>query len=187
MTVTVTRGIAAPQPSALPAGKTSCGTLTPDASVPAGYGVPYNVLSAAKEILIDAQCDRSTGGATINVGSGASGQYIYNKGYVYKNNKWNAFAYVAGTGGTITGTWITAKAKADLTSSQLTVGTTYVVGYVCQKDGSAWKCGCRDSACTTAAWQLQILNVPNATPSGTTAGTPECKAAFCDVCQPKRS
>ena len=109
---------------------------------------------------------------TINVGSGASGQYIYNKGYVYKNNAWVPFSYTAGTGGVATGDWITAKAKVELTSDQLTGGTTYVVGYVCQKDGSAWKCGCRDSACTTPAWQLQILNVPNAAPSGTTAGSP---------------
>ena len=42
------------------------------------------------------------------------------------------------------------------TSSQL-AAKNYFVAYTCQKVHSAWKCGCRDSACTTAYWQLRGL------------------------------
>jgi hypothetical protein len=31
----------------------------------------------------------------------------------------------------------------------------YFVGYTCHWTGSAWKCGCRDAACTQSFWQLQ--------------------------------
>jgi hypothetical protein len=30
-----------------------------------------------------------------------------------------------------------------------------LLAYLCTWNGSAWKCGCRDRACTQSSWQIQ--------------------------------
>jgi hypothetical protein len=48
----------------------------------------------------------------------------------------------------------TANATLSLTSAEL-AQDSYVLSYMCSWTGSAWKCGCRDAACTQSYWMIQ--------------------------------
>jgi hypothetical protein len=48
----------------------------------------------------------------------------------------------------------TATTNLSLDSTQQTQDT-YALGYTRSWNGSMWKCGCRDSACTQSYWQIQ--------------------------------
>jgi hypothetical protein len=48
-----------------------------------------------------------------------------------------------------------ATASASLSGLDLTSTTHYALGYICTWTGSAWKCGCRDTACVQSYWQIQ--------------------------------
>jgi hypothetical protein len=48
----------------------------------------------------------------------------------------------------------TANTTIQMTSTEL-ANPSYVLGYLCSWTGSAWKCGCRDSACTQSDWMIQ--------------------------------
>jgi hypothetical protein len=82
---------------------------------------------------------------------------VYNQGYLFKTGgtAWNPIPYTS-TESLIAGAWYpkTATATISLTSTELT-NPSYSLAYLCSWVGSAWKCGCRDSACTQSYWQIQ--------------------------------
>ena len=99
-------------------------------------------------MLIKATCD--TASARIDLGKGDPLQYIYNTGYLYKTGgtNWTQVPYTS-TESLVANAWYpkTATTNISLTSTEL-ANPSYVLRYICSWTGSAWKCGCRDLACT---------------------------------------
>ncbi len=127
-----------------------CSTYTSASQVPAGYAVPYDVFSAAKNLLVKATCDATS--ATIAAGAVGDGKLVYKYGYQWRNGSWQRYTF----SGTEAGLWIqdVATARLSRTSAEMT-SVNYVVAYTCQSINNVWKCGCRDTQCTTGMWQLQ--------------------------------
>jgi hypothetical protein len=83
--------------------------------------------------------------------------YIYNTGYLFKTGgtNWTQIPYTS-TEALVAGAWYPKNATTNisLTSTELAQPLN-VLGYICSWTGSAWKCGCRDSACTQSYWMIQ--------------------------------
>jgi hypothetical protein len=121
---------------------------------PLSFGVPWDVLSA-NELLMTVTC-QNIADATLAYGRGVASQYIYHTGYHYHASLsgWMPFPLTSSEA-LVSGSWYPRTAQASLTGLDLQTTTHYVLGYVCSWNGSAWKCGCRDSACTQSYWQVQ--------------------------------
>lgn len=139
----------------------SCHRYTPSSTIPQGFGVPWDVFDpASPPVLITASC--SSNGAPLSVNDPLNPSYPYR--YAYKDgydvisgqSSWTRIP-LSGTG-LISNTWYPGRATAliPLTLAQQSQDT-YVVGYMCADMGTSWKCGCRDSACTQAYWQIQLI------------------------------
>jgi hypothetical protein len=125
--------------------------LTPSAATPGGYGSAYNVLTAAKEFLIQGtEC--AGGAAQIKVGSGSADQYVYNKALYWTGSAWQELPLSGST--LVSDTWYKGSATASMPLGQT---SRYVLGYVCQRDDGKWKCGCSDQECSSEQWQMQAL------------------------------
>ena len=142
----------------------SCHHYTNTSAPLTGFGVPYDVLSIGREMLVTATCDTATNQARLSIGRGSTAQYIYEQGYRYDGNQWIPFTY---QGANKNGQWLLGSGTHSLTLSAAQLAQThFVVGYVCTWNGSEWKCGCRDSACTTPSWQLQAFTFPTTSGGG---------------------
>jgi hypothetical protein len=62
---------------------------------------------------------------------------------------------LASTEAKISNAWHPKTANTTLSGLDLQNTTHYVLGYLCTSNGTQWKCGCRDSACTQSYWQVQ--------------------------------
>ena len=128
-----------------------CDRLTAAEPVKSGYGAAYNVFSAYKEVLLRATCSSSK--LTFTVGNGSSTQYVYRYGYEWQDGTWSPITF---TGANPSGDWFIGQAQVSRSRPSSEIGKeSYFVAYTCVKQGDVWKCGCRDSACTTASWQQQ--------------------------------
>jgi hypothetical protein len=58
----------------------------------------------------------------------------------------------------ISGAWYPKTANTTLTDLDLINTTRYALGYICTRQTSPWKCGCRNPACTQSYWQVQSFN-----------------------------
>ena len=135
-----------------PTPSTSCPNLwNSTLAVPANFGASFNWFSNAKELLMNVYCSGST--ATANVGNGSSVQYIYKTGYTWSNNQWTSFNY-SGQNMDAGGNWFIGSANKSLGTLDLTQKQS-VLAYICEWNGTSWKCGCNTSACTTNHWNLQ--------------------------------
>jgi hypothetical protein len=136
-------------------GPISCSLYTPTTPIPAGYASPYDVVSSPSTNLMQVSC--TTTSATITLGKADPLQYIYNQGYLFKTGgtNWTPVPYTS-TESLIAGAWYpkSANTTISLTSTELSQ-PSYALAYLCSWTGSAWKCGCRDSACTQSYWQMQ--------------------------------
>jgi len=130
----------------------SCNLYNTNSSIPTGYGVPWNLLSSSRELLLTSIC--GTFSVDLRVGQGDPTHYIYNQGYSYQNGAWQPFT-LAGTYAQGSNAWLVG--GGEYTLNNPSIGITYWVGYVCQWQSatSQWQCGCRDSSCTQNYWQLQ--------------------------------
>jgi hypothetical protein len=126
---------------------------TKSATIPSGYGAAYNLFTSAKELLVQGDICSSTS-YKVKVGSGNNTQYIYKNGYKWTGSRWNMFNLTSASA-LQSNLWYTGSATVDVTPVS---GGTYVVGYVCQKIGDVWKCGCSNTTCSTATWQLQRVS-----------------------------
>jgi hypothetical protein len=145
-----------PTPTPIPTpGPIACHLYTSTSAIPSGFGSPYDVLSSPSTNLMNVTCDVSS--ARVDLGKNDPLQYIYQTGYLFKigGTNWTPFSYTS-VESLIAGAWYpkTATATLFLTSTELSQNS-YVLGYMCSWTGSAWKCGCRDSACTQSYWQIQ--------------------------------
>lgn len=135
-------------------GDTTCtNQYTKAGSVPAGYGAAYNLFTSTKELLVQGDTCSSTS-YKIKVGSGDSAQYVYKNGYKWTGSRWDLLT-LSSSSSLRNDLWYTGSATVNITPLS---GGTYVVGYICQQIGDVWKCGCRDTTCTTPAWQLQKVS-----------------------------
>jgi hypothetical protein len=100
-------------------------------------------------------CDVTS--ARVDLGKGDPLQYIYNQGYLFKTGgtNWAPISYTSSES-LIANAWYpkTANTTISLTSTELSQ-PSYALAYLCTWNGSGWKCGCRDSACTQSYWQIQ--------------------------------
>jgi hypothetical protein len=130
-----------------------------------GYGAAYDLFSTQHELLVWVDC---TGGSPVlKVGGGLSDEYVYDRGYLYSNG-WQSIALTGQN--LVSNAWYPAAASSALTGIS-TSSWTYVVGYVCTWNGSAWLCGCADTACATNYWQLQAFQSSSAASAGGGGGS----------------
>lgn len=137
---------------------------------PTGYGAAYNLFSAAREkLVVTASCTDTA--ASITVGNDDPAMMVYKQGYYWNGTTWGTLTYT-GTSALTANAWYTGSVTGSI---PLPVGVTtrYYVGYTCQLINNAWKCGCRDTACTTSHWMLQMLTRAS---SGPTCGNAICEA-----------
>jgi hypothetical protein len=85
---------------------------------------------------------------------------VYKTGYYYHSGSWRPFTT---TGTPLQGSTVWLSGRGTYTAASAPTTDHYWVGYTCQWIHSAWKCGCRDAACTQNLWQLQGVKYP---PSG---------------------
>ena len=95
--------------------------------------------------------------------------YIYETGYIYKNNQWEMFNFseprVANS------PWIKSKATKKLLSNNFTKGKNYAVAYGCKKVWNGWDCN-------DNKWMLQEFTI-NDCVSGETKCTSENSFTTC--------
>jgi hypothetical protein len=143
-----------PTPTPTPA-PIACHLYTPTSPIPAGFGSPYDVLTAPATNLMNVMCTDTS--AAVTLGKNDPLQYIYNTGYLFKTggSAWTPISYTSAES-LISGAWYpkTATTNISLTSTEL-AQDSYVLSYMCSWTGTNWKCGCRDSACTQSYWQIQ--------------------------------
>jgi hypothetical protein len=124
--------------------------------VQSGFGAPYNVLTSAKEMLMNVNCQSSS--ANLQLGNGSDNQYIYRYAYIWRNNAWQRMD-VSGNKPAYGNNWFQGSANAPftLTAEELASPQNHVIAFICswQASISQWKCGCRDSNCNQMYWQLQ--------------------------------
>ncbi len=130
----------------------TCHQLDSTKPIPANFGAAYNTLSSQKETLIDVDCHINS--VDISVGNGSAFQYIYKKGYIWRNNAWQEIIFTPA--GQLIGSWIVGKGQLTInfTPAEL-LNINSIVMYICNWAGGQWKCGCRDSICNNNYWQLQ--------------------------------
>ena len=123
-----------------------CHTFTSGSTIQQGFGVPWDVFNPS-QLLLKAFCTGSS--VTADVGPAA---YVYNQGYAYANNQWYQTTYTCTGGQIVQNSWCPNSAQGVLQNN-----STWYVAYTCTWTGSAWKCGCRDQACSQNLWQLQQI------------------------------
>jgi hypothetical protein len=133
---------------------------------PTGYGAAWDTVFGGQDVSVDCT------GNLVTIGAGNVNQYIYKFGYVYATGAWQQLS-LSGASSLQSSNWYTSSATASLGNVDLTQAT-YVVGYVCDRSNSAWKCGCADSACAAGMWQLQVVKgklAQTTTTGGMSSGT----------------
>lgn len=126
----------------------SCASIfTASSTVPSGFGASWNQFTSTKELLLSVTCSGSN--LSVSAGNSDTTTYVYNTGYRWASNAWQPYLL---SGSTPSGNWFQ---KSATTTIPKLSGTTYFVGYTCQRISGAWKCGCRDATCSTSYWQLQ--------------------------------
>lgn len=138
---------------------TDCHLITDATKMPAvdNYGVPYNLFSPQKELLMKVSCRANSTEASF--GNDSSSVYIYSKGYSYENGKWKE-SLLSGPK-MVSTAWYEGSASAVLTEGATPGATNYLVSFLCTYVNNMWKCGCRDEACTTPHWNLQSYQRAN--------------------------
>ena len=141
----------------------SCSTVTPTNftdPIYTGYGAPYDVF-ASNTPLISTQCsstDTHTLTATLGI-PGDTTRIVYTKGYYYDPgiNDWTSFTGTCT--GALNGEWCQGSVSASVTNANISTASAtdpaYVVGFTCSVQGGQWRCGCRDTTCSTFYWQVQ--------------------------------
>ncbi|QQS21249.1 MAG: fibronectin type III domain-containing protein [Candidatus Moraniibacteriota bacterium] len=122
------------------------------------YGTPYDVFSPAT-LLVKAQCTPSDP-TTFRVDLGNEGNMTMvfsTKGYYYASGSW--VQYTSSCSGVQNGNWCQGYGSATVTDPAISTASAsspvYLVGMTCQVQGGAWKCGCRDTTCSSFYWQVQ--------------------------------
>jgi hypothetical protein len=139
-----------------------CSLLDSAKPVYKNYAASFNVHSPQHELLLTADCSSSQ--PKVTIGADNPSVLVYNKGYKTSGTSWTPLTLTC-SGQSVSdnngNTWCRGMGTATLTQSDV-----WFAAYTCQQIAGLWKCGCRDSACSTTAtppsgglWQLQgIIN-----------------------------
>lgn len=144
---------------------TCTNNVAPGGPTPAGYSTPWDVFSSAKDLLIRGEnCTGTTIQATI--GSSNPNYYAYRNAYYWNGTAWSLFSLTGGT--VVSSAWMTGVGSTQIPA---VAAQTYFVGYLCFWNGASWQCGCRDAACATPNWQVQIVESSGQTGSSSGGST----------------
>lgn len=165
---------------------TPCGTYAIGSPVDSRFAPPYNLVSGYKGTNITPSSCFTTGPVSLIVGNSpfanmvststfkdidpapvidkykklivAKIVYIYSPG----STGWKPLTNITSPdnvffNSTINATWDYGHIKVN--ASTLVKGTHYVLGYSCVLKDGAWKCGCKNAACTEQGWQIQKVTV----------------------------
>lgn len=133
----------------------SCEQIAGSATMVSGtdYAPPWNPLTAGSSVWVQDTCDASE--ISIIVGDGGTSTYIWDQGYVWRNDVWVPITYTGDAASGATG-FLSGTAQAVLPSDQYpSAGPNWHLAYICRYHNYAWRCGCQDSACTTPRWTIQ--------------------------------
>ena len=122
------------------------------------FGASYNVFDTEKKLVVKGEEQDSK--INIVAGNNLSNQYIWETGYISRNNVWQSFTYTKDSSHeALYSKWITGQARAipDITPTEMNNGV-YVLAYICNYINNDWKCGCKDQACTERYWSLQKIS-----------------------------
>jgi hypothetical protein len=137
-------------------------TDTGTARVLSGYGQPFNLFSAAKELLVSGQCE-ADGSVKVSVGrQGDQNVLVHRHGY-YWDGEWVKFPLSGGEA--MDADWYFGMGQANIPAAKN--GAVFLLGFACVRTEGTWKCGCQDTACQTSAWQMQVIDTPAVAPSPT--------------------
>ncbi len=150
-------------PLTQPTSAQSCNTVTTtnfSQSAYNSYGAPFDAFQTSTN-LMNTTCT-SADTHTINLTTGVTGdttRIVYTKGYWY-DAVTTAWRQYAGTcTGALNGEWCQGSVSATITDPNVSTASagapTYLVGMTCSVQGGSWKCGCRDTSCTSFSWQIQ--------------------------------
>jgi hypothetical protein len=120
------------------------------------FSVPYNLLSAGKELFLSGTC--SSNSVNVTIGGSPTETVVYKTGYELVGGAWRPFTFSGSPYGGTTN-WLSGQGTASLsrTSSELSADN-YVIGQACTLSSGNWKCGCSDSSCSQSKWQLQVFS-----------------------------
>lgn len=110
---------------------------------------------AGERALLIAGSECSNGIATVAFGSGSAEHYIFKSAYYREGEEWRELPLTGGE--LVGGAWYRGRAIGDV---PLGAGPRAVIGYVCQRRSSAWRCGCADAGCREQRWQMQVISAP---------------------------
>jgi hypothetical protein len=132
-----------------------CLNLLTAAAAPAeGYGAAFDTVGATAALLVaGSQC--GGGAAKVAIGSGSADEYVFKTAYYRDGEAWRELPLEGGP--LVGGAWYKGTAFG---SMPLGPGPRAVLGYVCQRRGEAWKCGCSDVPCREQRWQMQLISAP---------------------------
>ena len=138
-------GSTTPTPTPTPAG-TPCHGYQNGSTIPSGFGMPWDLFNPTT-LLLKVFCGSQK---TAQMGPAT---YIYHQGYAWNGTQWIQQNFTCTGGAKVSNAWCPTSAQVTLPAN-----TTFYAAYTCQYMNNQWKCGCRDTACTTNYWQLQKIN-----------------------------
>lgn len=190
---------------------TPCDTYAIGSPVDSRFAPPYNLVPGYKGTNITPSSCFTTGPVSLIVGNSpftnmvststdskedaASiiGKYkkliVAKLAYIYSpgSTEWKPLTNITSPdnvffNSTINASWDYGHIKVN--AGTLVKGTHYVLGYSCLRKDGAWKCGCKNAACTEQGWQIQKVTVTEPPPDpgdcdplcgcGSTRYPPEC-------------
>lgn len=135
----------------LPQAATTCHTIESPDLPPEGLGAPYSTQTSEHELLIQAECENNQAAVTLGNRESSLLTYVWPTLYYWLDDGRHTAQLLCSEPA---GQWCKNSGQ---TTIDLNPQTTWVIGYICQWDGSRWYCGCRDNACTQSFWQAQQI------------------------------
>lgn len=128
-----------------------CLQYVPGVPPPLGWAAPWDVHNTAQS-LITVPCAGST--LDLTVGRGGDDQLVWNRAFMRHGGTWQPIVLSGPSAG---GSWLRGMGAGNVS---VPVGVTSgapleLSAWVCALRSGVWKCGCRDTACTSSEWVLQ--------------------------------
>ncbi len=126
---------------------TLCHRIHAEDRVRGSFGLPWNIHSSMRSLLIEIVCVGER--RVLRVGDGSNDTLVYRYAFERKPDGWKQID-LFGAASAFGTNWLRGRAYSILSDQ-----TGSVVAFTCVLTKGQWRCGCRDEACTTASWQLQ--------------------------------
>lgn len=119
-----------------------------------GYGAPVSFFSGAGTTTMRAVC-RDDAMVSIHLGIPNGSVFVYK--YAYHLTAENKRERIALTGSHPYGAWFLGSADGVVSHPR---ESSKFYAYMCEYVAGAWRCGCSDSTCAKANWQVQTYTFP---------------------------